>query len=362
MKKIFLISLTLIWVSCSTSTSDDNISDFDGDTNNNNNNPNQPPSDSGWLIPQSEVIDGGPGKDGIPALENPDFTNAETATYLDDSDLVIGFKNGDDIRAYPHDILDWHEIVNDNINEVSVAITYCPLTGTGIGWNRIIEGEETTFGVSGLLYNTNLIPYDRATDSNWSQILNKSVNGNLKGQRAELIGLFETDWLTWKSIYPNTKVLSTSTGYNRTYGSSPYGDYNTNNDIFLFPVPKDTRLPLKERVLAIVIHNSAKVYRFSDFQTNNIIRDNFKGDDFLVVGNSNFMVSFKLTEDLLDLNFEYDFDNSEVLFSDDEGNQWTIFGKAISGPRQGQFLDHSSSFMGMWFSIPAFYETEIYEN
>jgi hypothetical protein len=356
MKNIFVICSILFCVSCSTSTSENTTSDFTDDPN-----PNPSTPDSGWLIPQSEVLDGGPGKDGIPALVNPNFTDVQGATYLNDSDLVIGFKNGNDVRAYPHAILDWHEIVNDNINEVSVAITYCPLTGTGIGWDRIVfRGEETTFGVSGLLYNTNLIPYDRATDSNWSQILNKSVNGRLIGQEAELIGLFETDWKTWKTIYPDTKVLSNETGFNRTYGSSPYGDYNNLDDFFLFPVSKDRRLPLKERVLAIVSGGQAKVYRFSDFQSDNIIKDSFNGEDYLIVGNPNFIMSFKLTDDLSTLNFEYVFNNSELLLSDNEGNQWDIFGKAVTGPRSGTQLDHSSSLMGFWFSIPAFYETKIY--
>lgn len=344
MKKILLLSCIGLLYSCSTSES------------------NAPISSSEWSIPVSEVLDGGPGKDGIPALVNPNFTNAQGATYLRDTDLVIGFKNGTDVRAYPHAILDWHEIVNDNINQVSVAVTYCPLTGTGIGWNRVINGSETTFGVSGLLYNTNLIPYDRATNSNWSQLLNKSVNGSLIGKQADLIGLFETDWLTWRTIYPNTQVISRSTGFSRTYGTSPYGDYNTNNDRFLFPVSKDTRLPLKERVLAIVDETDAKVYRFSHFQSTNIIRDSYKGDNYLIVGNPKFMVSFKLTGDLTMLNFEYIYNGSELLLSDNEGNQWTIFGEAVSGPRQGSFLDNSGSFMGFWFSIPAFYLTEIFQN
>lgn len=348
MNKILLLACIGLLYSCSTSNTIDENS--------------LPTSSSEWSIPLSEVLDGGPGKDGIPALVNPSFTDVQGVNYLNDADLVIGFKNASDIRAYPHAILDWHEIVNDNINDVSVAVTYCPLTGTGFGWNRIINQVETTFGVSGLLYNTNLIPYDRATDSNWSQILNKSVNGTLIGEKADLIELFETDWETWKSIYPNTQVLSIDTGFSRTYGTSPYGDYNTNNSAFLFPVPKDTRLPLKERVHAIISENQAKAYRFSNFQSNNIIRDTFMGKNYLIVGNANFIVSFELIGEFSMLNFEYVYNGSEILVNDSEGNQWNIFGEAISGPKEGESLRGSSSTMGFWFSIPAFYETEIYEN
>ena len=106
-----------------------------------------------WLIPINEVLDGGPGKDGIPALENPENIGVNDIHFLSDSDLVIGFSSGNQARAYPHKILDWHEIINDEVNGKKLAVTYCPLTGTGIGWKRSIDGQTTTFGVSGLLYN-----------------------------------------------------------------------------------------------------------------------------------------------------------------------------------------------------------------
>lgn len=327
-------------------------------------NPNNPsPGSSGWSIPVAEVFDGGPGKDGIPALVNPNLINVEDVNYLLDTDFVLGFKQGNDVRAYPHAILDWHEIVNDNIANTSVAVTYCPLTGTGIGWNRVIKGKETTFGVSGLLYNTNLIPYDRETDSNWSQILNESVNGTLLGEKADLIQLFETDWNTWKRLYPNSKVLSTNTGFSRTYGRSPYGDYNTNNNRFLFPVPKDSRLPSKERVLAIVDGENAKAYRFNSFTTVNTFKDSFLSKNYVLAGNQNFIVSFELESNTIDLEFEYVYNGlSEILLKDNEGTEWNVFGEAVSGPRTGAKLKSADSFMGFWFSIPAFYNTIIFEN
>ncbi len=352
MKKLIVFACISVLYACSSSSSSEDLGPLQGQ--------NPPSVNLEWSIPKSEVLDGGPGKDGIPALVNPDLTTIQNITYLSENDLVIGIKNGDDVRAYPHAILDWHEIVNDDLGNVSVAITYCPLTGTGIGWNRVLDGKQTTFGVSGLLYNTNLIPYDRETDSNWSQILNESVNGELLGKSAELIRLFETDWKTWKSLYPNSRVLSTNTGFSRTYGTSPYGDYNTNNDRFLFPVPKDSRLPSKERVHAIVDGGDAKIYRFSDFTSNNIIRDTYKGKNYLIVGKTNFIVSFELIGEQTMLDFEYVHNGSELLVVDDEGNEWNIFGEAISGSKAGQFLGNSASFMGMWFSIPAFYTTEIY--
>lgn len=354
MKKIILLSFVMgiFVVSCSSSNTDEPFQ---------NQQPNENTSPE-WTIPNVEIFDGGPGKDGIPALENPVFVQAQNIEYIKDDDLVVGIKNGDDIRAYPHAILDWHEIINDNIGNVSVAVTYCPLTGTGIGWDRNINGTETTFGVSGLLYNTNLIPYDRATNSNWAQILNESVNGSLSGQKADLIYLFETDFKTWKTMYPTTKVVGSNTGFDRTYGTTPYGDYATNNDFFLFPVAKDSRLPLKERVLAIVDDGEAKAYTFGSFTSDNIINDSFKGKNFMVVGNANFIVAFELNGEFEALDFEYAFDGSEVLLTDNENNSWNVFGEAISGPRTGQQLTNASSFMAYWFSVPAFYNTEIYSN
>ena len=329
---------------------------------NQDNNTDRENFESEWSIPIAEIFDGGPGIDGIPALTNPNLINANNteANFIKDTDLVIGYKNGNDIRAYSHSILDWHEIINDNVGNVSIAITYCPLTGTGIGWNRILNGSETTFGVSGLLYNTNLIPFDRQTNSNWSQILNTSVNGDLLGTKVDLIPLFETSWKTWKTLYPNTKVVSKNTGFARTYGVSPYGDYNTNNNLFLFPVSKDNRLPSKERIHTIIKESKAKAYTFTAFSTTNIIKDSFEGDEYLVVGNNEFIVSFLLDDATRGLTFEYVYDNTEIILIDNEGNSWSIFGEAIAGPRIGQRLKSSESFMAFWFSIPAFYETVIY--
>lgn len=315
-----------------------------------------------WSIPVSEVLDGGPGRDGIPALDNPQMVTAENSSILFDTDLVLGYKNGNEIRAYQHIVLDWHEIVNDQVGDVSLAITYCPLTGTGIGWNRVIDDKETTFGVSGLLYQTNLIPFDRATKSNWSQILNESVNGSLEGKKADLVQLIETDWKTWKTMYPNTGIINISnTGFARTYGVYPYVDYRTNNNTFLFPTPKDSRLPLKQRVHAITDDKASKVFQFSDFETTSVIKDVFKGKNYLIVGNANFITSFELDAVQNDLQFEYVFNgSSDIILQDGEGTQWNIFGEAISGPKEGQSLEASKSFMGYWFSIPAFYTTEIY--
>jgi hypothetical protein len=274
----------------------------------------------------------------------------------------LGYKNGNVIVAYPHSILDWHEIINDKVNNFAIAVTYCPLTGTGVGWERTINGEETTFGVSGLLYNSNLIPYDRLTDSNWSQMRLDCVNGDLRGNKINTFPLFETTWETWRSMYPHTQVVSTQTGHNRNYGRYPYGDYRTNHNNIIFPYkPKDGRLATKERVHGVIVNGKAKAYRFDSFPDElKVIEDVFEGKPIVIAGSTalNFIVSFERT---LESGTSLDFspisngDISAEIMTDNEGNTWNIFGEAVSGPRKNQKLTPTVSFIGYWFSWAAFY-------
>jgi len=313
-----------------------------------------------WSIPLSQVFDGGPGKDGIPALTEPDFILADEADYLEDDDLVIGFVQGDDVRAYPHRILDWHEIINDLVGGVNISVTYCPLTGTGIGWNREINGSVTTFGVSGLLYNSNLIPYDRLTGSNWSQILLECVNGTKLGSRTETYPLMETSWLTWKEMYPSTRVVSLETGYSRDYGRYPYGNYRTRHDFLIFPVANtDDRFSNKERVHGILFEASTRVYPITAFGDSvTIIQENINGRNIVVAGNAsdNFAVSFiNVPLDGITYTFSPVQDQYPLVMIDQEGNLWDVFGTAVSGPQAGARLEHARSFMGYWFSFAAFY-------
>ncbi|MDX2443933.1 MAG: DUF3179 domain-containing (seleno)protein [Bacteroidales bacterium] len=219
-----------------------------------------------WLIPSNEVFNGGPGKDGIPALLNPELGSLSNINYLENDDLVLGFVLNNEARAYPHKILNWHEIINDKIQGKDIIVTYCPLTGTGIGWNQFLHEKSSTFGVSGLLYNSNLIPYDRETDSYWSQIRLECVKGSRKGEKIENIQLVETTWNTWVKMFPDTKVVSSNTGYSRNYTRYPYGDYKSSNDL-IFPVSiDDERLHPKEVVHGIILNNKAKIYRYEHFK------------------------------------------------------------------------------------------------
>ena len=323
-------------------------------------------TEGGWLIPEDKVFDGGPGKDGIPALTNPDLTSASSISFMKSNDLVLGIKIDGEVRGYPHPILDWHEIINDNINDKYYTVTYCPLTGSGIGWNRELNGSVTTFGVSGLLYNTNLIPYDRATNSNWSQMKLQCVNGQLEGSSPDIYQVVETSWETWLKIYPDAQTVSDRTGHSRQYGNYPYGSYRTNNNL-IFPVGNnDSRLPMKERVHGIIEGATARAYRFDSFESgivtiNGMIRTN----EIVVVGSkeSNFIVSYytKL-DDGTTLEFQAVQNQLPVILKDNEGNSWDIFGQAVEGIRLGQNLKPTKSFIAYWFAWAAFYpNTDIHE-
>ena len=322
-----------------------------------------------WSIDKDKVKSGGPGVDGIPALENPNIISASEATYLSDNDLVIGYKVGNDIRAYPHKILDWHEIINDEIGGEKVAITYCPLTGTTIAWDRNIDGGTTTFGVSGLLFNSNLIPYDRKTGSAWSQMKLEAVNGKIIGTIIETHPTVETTWKTWKEMYPETKVVSTNTGISRNYSSFPYfiggKDYRT-DPFIIFPIDTDDdRLPRKERVLGVIVGDATKAYKIAGMTSSTtVIHDEVNGETLVIIGSEekNYIVSYKRTlEDNTKLTFTAIENQGAVVMKDNEGNEWNVFGEAVSGNRKGQKLVKTTSYIGYWFAWGTFYPgLEIY--
>jgi hypothetical protein len=201
---------------------------------------------------REQIMEGGPDKDGIPSIDDPAFEGAAEA-YLDDDEPVFGVVVDGDVRAYPQSILVWHEIVNDTVGGVPVTVTYCPLTGTAMGFQR----GETTFGVSGRLVNNNLVMYDRATDSRWQQVAATSIEGVHEGRSLRELPVRWTTWGAWRRAHPETRLLSTDTGYVRDYSRDPYGDYaprsgyyERGNDHTLFaPLSDDDRLPKKAVVV-----------------------------------------------------------------------------------------------------------------
>ena len=321
-------------------------------------------TDQSWLIEESEVFDGGPGKDGIPSVDNPVFLPTSDIDYMLEEDLILAFHVAGETKGYTHPILDWHEIVNDRIGGKEMAITYCPLTGTGSAWSREVGGKITTFGVSGLLYRNNLIPYDRDSDSNWSQIRLQCVQGSLKSTKVETFPMIEMPWRTWKKMFPREAVLSRETGFSRNYGRYPYGGYRTNNQL-LFPVGNDDdRLPRKQRVLSVIIDEESKVYTFDSFRDGvTVFKDEFQDRSMVIVGSEpdNFIIAYELPGSLKDLEFQaLDIAEGGNIIQDNQGSTWNIFGTATDGPSAGMQLGSIDMCIGYWFSFGAFYDPEIY--
>lgn len=309
-----------------------------------------------WTIPSDEVFDGGVGIDGIPSVENPEFSDITDVNFLNESSLVVGVITDTEVKAYPHPILDWHEIVNDEVGDLSIAVTYCPLTGTAIGWDRNVNGSNTTFGVSGKLYNSNLIPFDRNTMSYWSQMGLESVNGELINTEIVTLPVIETTWETWKELYPNSKIMNRNTGFDRNYFTFPYGDYRTNNANIFFPIsPEDNRRPAKERALAVLTDGGNKAYSIREFESDTVFVDIVGGTEIIVVGSQdkNFIVAYEKGN--RNETFNVNFDNLPVIAESQDGVQLTIAGEIIENGNVVEKLTPTNSFMGYWFALGAFY-------
>lgn len=214
------------------------------------------------LIPYLQINFGGPEKDGIPSIDKPDFLAAGFAAFLKVDDEVLGIVRGKTVRAYPVRILNWHEVVNDRIDGSPVVISFCPLCGTGVAFDARVNGRELSFGVSGLLYNSDVLLYDRQTNSLWSQLLAQAISGPLKGSRLSMLPLTQTTWADWRRQHPATQVLSTNTGTVRPYLRNPYEGYEQTEDL-MFPVNfRAAGFHPKERVLGVRIGDEAKAYPF----------------------------------------------------------------------------------------------------
>lgn len=204
-------------------------------------------------IDVGEILQGGPPRDGIPALDHPEAVVADQAGWADE-EMVLGMTWKGAARAYPIAILNWHELVNDTLEGRPILVSYCPLCGTGIVFDRRVEGEARTFGVSGLLYRSDLLMYDRETESLWSQISAEAVTGPSLGRHLHLLRSSMDHWGTWKKAHPNTTVVTRQTGYRRDYSRSPYGNYAHSRQI-AFPVPKDPRYHPKMPTLGLRVPN-----------------------------------------------------------------------------------------------------------
>jgi hypothetical protein len=218
------------------------------------------------LIPKDEIHSGGPPRDGIPAILEPKFESAEKATWLNDDNLVTGVNINGVQKAYPLRILVWHEAVNDELGGMPILVSYCPLCGSTLVFSREFSGKELTFGISGLLYQSDVLFYDHQNESLWSQLEMKAVTGKKMGTNLEILPSVMATWKEWKDKHPNSLVLSRDTGFSRNYNRDPYGGYEE-SDLLMFPVKnKSNRFHPKEKVLVVIAGNIAKAYPFSELE------------------------------------------------------------------------------------------------
>lgn len=309
------------------------------------------------------VTSGGPPKDGIPPIDEPHFSSATDAGFLDDDDVVFGIAQEGEARAYPQLVLVWHEIVNDRFPDGPLSVTYCPLTGSTVGLRGIApNGKPYTFGTSGDLVNSNLLMYDRQTDSRWPQILGQAITGPATGRKLAEVPLDWTTWGRWRSMHPDTVVLSTKTGYIRDYGSDPYGSYTPLGGYYdsgglYFPVLHESdRFPAKEVLVGVKLDSARMAVRKGTLRERGVVEESM-GEQLVAL----------LYDPELDVGRAYvaDAGGSVVrLRRGDEPGRYvdalsrTVFdasGSAVSGPLAGRRLERVASYDVMWFAWAAFF-------
>jgi hypothetical protein len=234
------------------------------------------------LVPWEELHEGCSRRDCIPALDEPRFVSADRAGFLGAGDAVLALARGGEARAYPVKILNWHELVNDTVGKKPVLISYCPLCGSGVAFERRVEGKTAEFGVSGLLYRSDLVMYDRATNTLWSQIEGRAIAGPLSGKFLRTLPLAHTSWGEWKKHHPGTLVLSTDTGSAHDYDRYPYGDYETSPKISFPVAARDDRLPPKTAVYGVMAGDVPVAYEAAWLRGKKKLTDNVAGRELAV--------------------------------------------------------------------------------
>ena len=287
---------------------------------------------------------GGPPKDGIPSIDDPSFWSVAAADeFLEDDDAVFGVAGAEDVKAYPQPILVWHEIANDTIDGEPVTVSYCPLTGTAMGFLR----GETTFGVSGRLVNSNLVMYDRETDSRWPQMLATAMSGPFERQSLDEFPVTWTTWRAWKEAYPETVVLSDETGYVRNYSRDPYGNYGPrlayydpeNTNTLFPPLSQDDRYPKKAVVIGARPPEGAIAFRKVSLREQGVLTDEVGGATFHAV-----------YDPALDTAHVYRGDGTDLTYED---GRLAVDGETVAPDALP--LERVLDFDAMWFAWAGFY-------
>ncbi len=330
------------------------------------------------IIDLRELIPGGPPKDGIPAIFKPKYeAQTEASEWLDDKEPVIAVEINNEERAYPLSILIWHEIVNDKLADVPIAVTFCPLCYSALVYDRRILGMQPYFGVSGLLRNSDLVMYDNLSESFWQQFTGEAIVGEMVGNKLKQIPSQIISFKQFKDAYSDGTVLSKETGYQKEYGKNPYVGYDDiDQKPFLFKGDEDERLPPNEKVIAVKDGNVYKAYPYSITFEKKVINDKignmpvvvFHGDGAVSALDNKIISESKEAGSTGVFNPQI---NSRILtFTYEDGyfldiqteSKWSVTGKALSGELEGKQLEripHGDYFAFAWFAFMP--ETEVYK-
>ncbi len=316
-------------------------------------------------VPLDEISSGGPGKDGIPSIDEPLFITPEEATLdVGDHEPVVAVDINGEAKAYPINILVWHEIVNDTIGGVPVTVTFCPLCNTAIAFDRRLDGTVYDFGVSGNLRYSDLIMYDRQTESWWQQITGTAIVGALTGKKLTPVPASMVSFLDFRTTYPAAVVLSRDTGFLRSYGRNPYLGYdNISNSPFLFFEPVDGRLPAMERVVTVSLNGEDAAYPFSVLAEQKVVADTVGGESIVVFHQPGVDSPFSGTDIGAAGVFAPTVDGETLKFTvNDKGeirdtetqSKWNVLGRAVAGPLEGKQLQSIINGNHFWFAWAVF--------
>ena len=323
-------------------------------------------------VPLDEIVSGGPPKDGIPAIDDPRFVSVEEADdWLEADEPVLTVELDGEAKAYPLQIMIWHEIANDRVGGVPVAVTYCPLCNTGITFDRRHDGRILDFGTTGRLRHSDMVMYDRQTESWWQQASGEGIVGHFAGDALEWIPTQTVSWETFREAHPDGRVLSRETGYRRDYGSNPYVGYDLPGPRggpfrrLLGDAETDDRLPAMERVAAVRLEGESVAFPFSALKRARVANAEVGGRPIVVfwspgtasalqardvAGGRDVGATGVFSRALGDrvLTFERQGDG----FQDREtGSTWNLLGQATAGPLAGEQLDgvpHGDFFWFAW--------------
>jgi hypothetical protein len=323
-------------------------------------------------IDYNDLLSGGPPRDGIPSIDDPSFVSPSQAqAWLADNEPVIALDIDGQARAYPLQILTWHEIVNDTVGDVPVAVTFCPLCNSAITFDRRLEGAVYEFGTSGLLRNSDLVMYDRTTESLWQQFTGEGIVGDLAGKTLTFLPSSIVSFADFQEAFPEGVVLSRDTGFNRRYGQNPYVGYDDiGSSPFLFRGEIDGRLAAVERVVTVSLEDEGVdvAYPATVLSEVGVINDSQAGRDLVVFhtdGTTSALDARNIAESedvgatgVFDPNLDGQtltfVQEGDLIMDEQTGSTWNVLGQAVDGPLAGQQLTpivHGDHF---WFSWAAF--------